>query len=170
MKRNIVLIGMPASGKSTVGKTVAKKYGMKFIDGDTLIEERYGKRLREIIAESGNEGFLQVEGSVLSSIEAAHSVIAPGGSCIYEEEAMQHLREIAVVIYLQTPFERIAERIGDPAQRGVVLPSGYTLLDLYNERTPLCEKYAHFSVDTSKTSMHGTVEEVYRLFRTGKNL
>ena len=130
---NIILIGMPASGKSTVGVVLAKRLGYEFIDTDLLIQKQEQALLREIIAEKGEDGFLVIEDQVNADLEAERSVIAPGGSVVYCENAMKHYKEIGTVVYLQTSYQTIKERIGDPKKRGVVLREGQTLKDLYEE-------------------------------------
>ena len=127
---NIILIGMPASGKSTVGVVLAKRLGYEFIDTDLLIQKQEQALLREIIAEKGEDGFLVIEDQVNADLEAERSVIAPGGSVVYCENAMKHYKEIGTVVYLQTSYQTIKERIGDPKKRGVVLREGQTLKDL----------------------------------------
>ena len=127
---NIILIGMPASGKSTVGVVLAKRLGYEFIDTDLLIQKQEQALLREIIAEKGEDGFLVIEDQVNADLEAERSVIAPGGSVVYCENAMKHYKEIGTVVYLQTGYQTIKERIGDPKKRGVVLREGQTLKDL----------------------------------------
>ena len=117
---NIILIGMPASGKSTVGVVLAKRLGYEFIDTDLLIQKQEQALLREIIAEKGEDGFLVIEDQVNADLEAERSVIAPGGSVVYCENAMKHYKEIGTVVYLQTSYQTIKERIGDPKKRGVV--------------------------------------------------
>ncbi len=144
---NIILIGMPSCGKSTVGVLLAKNLGFRFIDSDLLIQEREGKLLHEIIAERGMAAFLAVENEVNASIEATRTVISTGGSVVYGAEAMQHLRSIGKVIYLKISYETLTARLGDYVHRGVVLREGYTLKDLYEERAALYEKYADFTVD-----------------------
>ncbi len=139
---NIVLIGMPGSGKTTLGKELAKKYGMNFIDGDTLIEEREQRSLAQIIAQEGIEGFLSVENEVLSSIHTKGSVIAPGGSCCYSKPAMEHFRKIGLVVYLEVSYEDLEGRLGNLKERGVVLREGQSLRDLFEERDDLYQKYA----------------------------
>ncbi len=121
---NIILIGMPASGKSTVGVVLAKRLGYEFIDTDLLIQKQEQALLREIIAEKGEDGFLVIEDQVNADLEAERSVIAPGGSVVYCENAMKHYKEIGTVVYLQTSYQTIKERIGDPKKRGVVLREG----------------------------------------------
>lgn len=162
-KENVVLIGMPGAGKSTVGVVLAKKLGYRFIDSDLVIQDRYGKLLHELIEENGVEGFWKIENDVNASIEAEKSVIATGGSVIYGQEAMEHLREIGEVVYLKLPYEEVAERLGDLNARGVTLMPGQTLADLYEERTPLYEKYAHVVVECSGKMLRELVGEVAKL-------
>ncbi len=153
MKTNITLIGMPASGKSTVGVLLAKRLGYSFVDADIVIQEKTGKLLKEIIAEQGTDGFLKVEEEVNSELNVERSVIAPGGSVIYGPKAMEHLKEISVVVYLKLSYEDVKMRLGDLKDRGVALKDGMTLKDLYDERIPLYEKYADITIDeTGKTA------------------
>ena len=147
MKDNIVLIGMPGSGKSTVGVILAKVLGYSFIDSDLLIQKAEKKLLKEIIAREGQEGFLKIENRVNASIETEKSVIATGGSVVYCQEAMEHLKEIGTVIYLQLDYPILRRRLGNLIGRGVVLKEGQTLKDLYEERVPLYEKYADYIID-----------------------
>ena len=146
-KDNIVLIGMPGVGKSTVGVILAKVLGFQFVDADLVIQEKEGKLLREIIAEEGPDGFIAVENRINSEIESHHSVIATGGSVVYGKEAMEHLRQIGTVIYLKLDYADIDRRLSDIKGRGVVLKDGQTLKDLYEERVPLYEKYADITID-----------------------
>ena len=160
MKKNIVLIGMPGGGKSTVGVILAKVIGYQFLDADLLIQEQEGKLLREIIAEVGTDGFIEVENRVNASIEAEHTIIATGGSVIYGKEAMEHLKEIGTVVYLSVVYEEIEKRLADIKGRGVVLKEGQTLYDLYCERTPLYEKYADIVVAEDGLTVEETVEKL----------
>lgn len=160
MKKNIVLIGMPGVGKSTVGVILAKVIGYQFLDADLLIQEQEGKLLREIIAEVGTDGFIEVENRVNASIEAEHTIIATGGSVIYGKEAMEHLKEIGTVVYLSVVYEEIEKRLADIKGRGVVLKEGQTLYDLYCERTPLYEKYADIVVAEDGLTVEETVEKL----------
>ena len=132
MKKNLIFIGMPAVGKSTVGVVVAKRLGMRFIDTDLLIQEQENRLLREIIAEEGEEGFLEIENRVNASVNVENSVISPGGSVIYCREAMEHYKKIGTVVYLQASYQTIKRRIRSPRKRGVVLKEGQTFSDLYN--------------------------------------
>ena len=135
MKNNIVLIGMPGVGKSTVGVILAKVLGYQFVDADLLIQKSEGKLLKDIIAEKGTDGFIEVENRVNASIQAENTIIATGGSVIYGKEAMAHLKEIGTVVYLHVPFATLEKRLADIKGRGVVLKEGQTLYDLYLERT-----------------------------------
>lgn len=162
-KGNIILIGMPGAGKSTVGVVLAKRRGCRFLDSDLLIQDRYDALLYELIAEYGLEGFLKMEEEVNASIEARSTVIATGGSVIYGQAAMEHFREMGKIVYLRLSCEAIRERLGDLNERGVVLKKGQTLEELYGERIPLYEKYADVTVDCEKKSIREIVEELCRL-------
>ena len=157
---NIVLIGMPGAGKSTIGVVLAKKIGYTFLDSDLLIQEREKKLLHEIIEEKGRNIFEQIENEVNAAIETDYTVIATGGSVIYGEKAMQHLKSIGSIIYLKIDFAELKERLGDLEERGVTIRSGQTLADLYNERIPLYEKYADATIDCSKKTIREIVLEL----------
>ena len=160
MKNNIVLIGMPGVGKSTVGVILAKILGYQFIDTDLLIQKREGKLLRETIAEKGIDGFLEVENQVNSQLTAENSVIATGGSVVYGREAMEHLREIGTVVYLKLDYRKLKYRLGNIRNRGVVIKEGQRLSDLYNERVPLYEKYADVVIDENGCNIEKTVNKI----------
>lgn len=160
MKKNLIFIGMPAVGKSTVGIVVAKRLGMRFLDTDLLIQEQEKKLLREIIAEVGEDGFLKIENQVNASVEAENSVISPGGSVIYCKEAMEHYKKIGTVVYLKASYQTIKRRIRSPKKRGVVLREGQTFRDLYNERVPYFEKYADITVCEDGCRIEETIENV----------
>ena len=166
-KDNLILIGMPASGKSTVGVILAKVIGYDFIDSDLLIQKKEGMRLADIIKKKGIDGFLEVENEVNASIEASQCVIATGGSAVYGEEAMKHLREIGAVIYLQVDYSVIQKRLHNIRQRGVVLHQGQTLQDLYDERTVLYEKYADLIVREGSGEIEAVVARIIRTLRAG---
>ncbi len=158
--KNIVLIGMPGAGKSTVGVVIAKKLGYRFMDSDLVIQERTGKMLHEIIEEKGTEGFLTVEGEINASLCCDRTVIATGGSVVYSAKAMEHLKEIGRVVYLQLSCEAVAERLGDLQERGVALKEGQTLRDLYEERTPLYERYADITLNCEGKMIREVVAEL----------
>ena len=163
--KNIVLIGMPGAGKSTVGVVLAKRMGMSFMDSDLVIQEQEGKTLHEIIEERGTEGFLEVENRVNASIQPQNTIIATGGSVIYGKSAMEHLSEIGKVCYLKLSYESIDERLGDLEQRGVALKTGQSLIDLYKERIPLYEKYANITIDCENKNIREIVSEIARIFQ-----
>ncbi len=143
----ITLIGMPAAGKSCMGKALSKKLKMRTIDGDRLIEKITGQRLQEIIDREGMEKFKEIEENTLLSINEDNVIITPGGSAIYYPKAMEHFKKRGIVVYLYASVETITERLGDFSKRGVVLKPGQTVLDLYNEREPLLKKYADITVN-----------------------
>ncbi len=163
MKKNIVLIGMPGVGKSTVGVILAKVLGYEFVDADLLIQKREKRLLKEIIAQEGQEGFLQIENSVNASIEAEGAVIATGGSVVYCKEAMEHLKQIGTVIYLKLEYNILKKRLGNLRGRGVVLKDGQTLKDLYEERVPLYEQYADITVDEKNTGAEETLQKILQV-------
>lgn len=166
MKKNVTLIGMPGAGKSTVGVVLAKILGFEFLDSDLLIQAREGKLLWQLIEENGIEGFWKIEERVNASIDTEETVIATGGSVIYGEKAMEHLREISTIVYLKLAYDKLESRLGDLTKRGVTLPSGWTLRDLYNERTPLYEKYAHIEFDCDKGDIRDTAIELARVLNS----
>lgn len=160
IKSNITLIGMPASGKSTIGILLAKRLGYSFVDTDIVIQEKEGRLLKEIIEQEGLKGFLEVENRINAQIQAMHSVIAPGGSVIYGEEAMAHLKEISTIVYLKLSYQEVKARLGDLKDRGVALKDGMTLYDLYEERIPYYERYADITVDETYKTPGETVDEL----------
>lgn len=144
---NITLIGMPGAGKSTIGVVLAKRLGYNFIDTDLVIQEQEKRLLKEIIAQDGLEGFRQVENRVNAQLAVHRSVIAPGGSVIYCEEAMEHLKELGLVVYLRVSYEELSKRLGDLVDRGVTLKAGQGLKELMEERRAYYEKYADYIID-----------------------
>lgn len=158
--KNIILIGMPAVGKSTVGVVVAKQLGYQFIDTDLLIQEKENRLLKEIIEDEGIEGFLRIEDEVNSSVNAQKAVISPGGSIVYCQNAMEHFENIGTVVYLQASFETITNRLENAKGRGVVLKDGQTLKDLYDERVELFEKYADVIICQDGLELEESVEAV----------
>jgi len=159
-KTNIVLLGMPGSGKSTVGVLLAKSLRKKFVDTDLLIQEQEERLLREIIAEEGLDRFIQIENEVNATVLAENAVIAPGGSVVYGKEAMEHYRKIAIVVYLKLSYESVEKRLGDLTKRGVVFRPGQTLKRLYEERCPLYEEYADCVVECDGQEIGETLEQI----------
>ena len=159
-KQNVVLIGMPGVGKSTVGVILAKVLGYEFVDSDLLIQKAEKRLLREIIAQEGQAGFLKIENRVNASIDMEKTVIATGGSVVYFTEAMEHLKKIGTVVYLKLDYEILKKRLGNLRCRGVVLRKGQTLKDLYDERTPLYEKYADIVVDEKNLNIEETLQKI----------
>ncbi len=157
---NVILIGMPGSGKSTVGVLLAKAELMNFVDTDLIIQIKYGKTLCEIIDEKGTDGFVQLENAVLSSQMFDNTVVATGGSAVYGREAMENLKASGIVVYLKVMPEALIRRINNIKTRGIVMPEGYTLNDLYNERAQLYENYADITVDCTDLSVEETVKAV----------
>lgn len=159
---NLILIGMPGCGKSTVGVVLAKALGMDFIDSDLVIQKTEGKRLSEIIDECGDAGFREVENRVNAGLQAENSVIATGGSVVYGEVAMAHLKQLGTVIYLKLSCEAIEERLGDLHERGVSIQPGWTLRDLYAERVPMYERWADITVDCERMRLREVVGYITR--------
>ena len=157
MKENIVLIGMPSCGKSTIGVVLAKALGYRFLDSDLVIQEKTGLLLSEIIESEGLDGFNQIENEINASLDCQKSVIATGGSVIYGKEAMEHLNSIGTIIYIELPLEELIVRIGDLTQRGVSIKEGQSFRDLYEERKPLYEKYADITIHCDQLSIREIV-------------
>ncbi len=151
---------MPGAGKSTIGVVLAKNLGISFMDSDLVIQEQEGRRLHDLIEEYGMDGFLEIEGRVNASLNPKTAVIATGGSAVYCGHAMMHLNDIATICYLKLSYESIKERLGDLAERGVVLREGETLRELYDERVPLYEKYANLTVDCENKNIREIVTEM----------
>lgn len=157
---NIVLIGMPACGKSTIGVILAKTMGVGFLDTDLLLQQREGKRLQEIIDGHGLPYFLRVESHAIQSIDCRDTVIATGGSAVYSEIAMRHLHLSSILIYLQLPYEEIEHRLDNIKTRGVAMEKGESLYSLYQERAPLYEKWADLIIDAAGQTAEQTVEAI----------
>lgn len=157
---NVTLIGMPGSGKSTIGVILAKALRYQFLDTDLLIQKEENRSLAEIIAQEGTERFKEIENRVNASVHVTDTVIAPGGSVIYCDEAMKHLRSIGKVIYLKLSLESVSARLGNLQDRGVLLKEGQTLKDLYEERVPLYERYADVVVDEDGKNLEESLKAV----------
>lgn len=160
MKSNIILIGMPACGKSTVGVVLAKTVNKGFLDTDLLIQQREGRRLQEIIDAEGNDYFRRVERSVLLDFNGSGQVVATGGSAVYFEDAMEHFRRDGVVVYLKVSLDNILERMNNIRTRGISIDKGQTIEELYLERVPLYEKYADITVDSDGCTVEQVIEKI----------
>lgn len=158
MKKNIILIGMPGVGKSTIGVVLAKLMGYQFIDADLVIQQKEGKLLHEIIEEAGTDGFLETEGRINSEIEAERAIIATGGSVVYEKNAMEHYKKTGTIVYLHVSYSILEKRLKDIKGRGVVLREGQDLQGLYAERTPLYETWADVVVEEEDMGVEDTIE------------
>ncbi len=161
-KSNVVLIGMPGSGKSTLGIVLAKILNKDFIDADIVIQNQCDKTLQKIIDAMGPEGFIQVENQILGDLKAENSIVATGGSAVYSDEAMKHLSEIGTVVYLKISYDQLVTRLSDLQERGVVLKGGIgmSLRELFDERKPLYEKYAEITVDVNDLSITAAARKV----------
>ena len=159
-QHNVILIGMPGVGKSTVGVVLAKRLGYAFMDSDLVIQNKEGRLLHEIIAEKGVEGFWQTEEEINASIETDYTVIATGGSVIYGSRAMEHFKQIGIIVYLKLSLEAITERLGDLNERGVTLREGQDLAALYAERIPMYERYADITMDCEGLSIREIVAAI----------
>lgn len=161
-KENIVLIGMPGVGKSTVGVILAKVLGYQFIDADLVIQRRENRLLHEIISEEGLDGFLKAEenANVYIAQNEEKSIVATGGSVVYCEKAMQELKKTGRVIYLELEYDQLKKRLGNLKGRGVVLKDGQDLRGLYEERIPLYEKYADLTVNEKNLDVEQTLQKI----------
>ncbi|MCI9079637.1 MAG: shikimate kinase [Lachnospiraceae bacterium] len=161
--KNIILIGMPGAGKSTVGIVLAKALGYKFIDTDLVIQEDQGMLLHKIIEKYGTKGFNTIENNVISSIKTDKSVIATGGSAVYGKDAMQNLKSSGIILYLELPLNEIKNRLGNLEKRGVSMEKGQTLETLYNERISLYEKYADITIHCYKLQIREIINTIIKL-------
>ena len=160
MKSNIILIGMPAAGKSTIGVLLAKTLLKSFVDTDLIIQSKYGCGLCDIIEKEGTDTFLKIENDIICSQEYLSSVVATGGSAVYGEEAMAHLSKDGIIVYLDLSLGEIEKRIGNITTRGVAMKNGTTLSELYEERLPLYNKYADITVACDGKTAEEIVTEI----------
>lgn len=158
--KNIVLIGMPGAGKSTIGVILAKALLYAFTDTDLIIQSKYGMSLSEIINKDGTEAFLKIENDVIAGCTFSNCVVATGGSAVYGEEAMKKLRENGTVVYLKLPVGELEKRLSNIHTRGVAMKKGETIADLYEKRRPLYEKYADITLDCYGLTAEECVEKI----------
>ena len=160
---NYVLIGLPGSGKSTIGVMLAKYLGLRFVDTDLVIQEQAGQRLGELLEAQGPEGFLLLENRILAELRCEDTVIATGGSAVYGTQAMQNFKRTGRCIYLRISLEEMRRRTASGfRRRGVVLREGQTLEMLYAERCALYERYADLTVDENGLSQEETLQKLLR--------
>ncbi|WP_319407310.1 shikimate kinase [uncultured Desulfosarcina sp.] len=159
-KQNLILIGMPGAGKSTIGVLLAKRLGVSFLDTDILMQTGEGCFLQETIAKHGINGFRRIEESYLLSVVSDCGVVATGGSAVYSEKAMAHLRSLGPAVYLKIGLEALKERLGNLDERGVLRMPGQTLDRLYVERRALYEHFADITVSTAGVTPDQVVASV----------
>ena len=157
---NIILIGMPGAGKSTVGVLLAKTLGYAFLDTDLVIQEREGKLLQALVDELGVEAFLEREADAICSVDCVNTVIAPGGSAVCRDRAMEHLKSLGRIVYLQLPLEELEHRLHNISTRGIAMAPGETLAHIYDYRAPLYRKYADLTVEVGRQTLEETVAQV----------
>ena len=164
-KENIVLIGMPASGKSTAGVILAKMLGMDFVDTDLVIQQREKALLRDLIEKYGVEGFMEREEKAVLSVSPVNTVIATGGSVVYSEKAMRHLSSIGTVVYLKVAEDELLKRLHDIRERGVVLKDGETFKEMFDSRSILYERYADITIEEGSAGIEATLSEMLKELR-----
>lgn len=159
---NLVLIGMPGAGKSTIGVVLAKRLGLGFVDTDLLIQMRCGMLLQEVIDTQGLAAFRALEEHTICEFDVCNAVIATGGSAVYSSAAMSHLAAIGTTVFIDVSLAELELRLQNMATRGLVIEPGATLGDLYRERRPLYRRWGQIIVDASAKSLEDVVEEICR--------
>lgn len=160
---NIILIGMPACGKSTIGVVLAKTMGMRFLDTDLLIQEREGALLQDLINGKGNDYFKKVEEYVLRSINAENTIISTGGSAVYYPKAIEHFKKNGKIVYIKVSYDTIEKRLNNITTRGITMAPGETLKDLYDKRIPLYEASADFVIETDSLTVEEAIEKIVKI-------
>ncbi len=163
--KNIVLIGMPASGKSTIGVVLAKTLGIGFVDTDLLIQQREKRLLQDIINTDGLEHFLDCERDAILSQNYKNSVVSTGGSAVFRDEAMQYLKKDGVIVFIDVNLETLEKRLKNIRTRGVAAASGQTVEDIYNERIALYRKYADIILKVESENVEQSVEKLINLIK-----
>ncbi len=161
-KNNIVLIGMAGAGKSSVGVALAKELNLHFVDVDTLIEKNQKAPLQKILNEHGITGFRKLEEKVILTMHQQNHVIATGGSAIYSEAGMAHLKQSSTFILLDVPLPILQQRVGTCSSRGVVKSEGQSFEQLFEERLPLYQKYADYVISCEGKSINTICKEMGR--------
>ena len=151
LKKSISFVGMAGCGKTTIGRLFAKKHGVSFIDTDHLIEKKLNKSLQDIKDEKGYMYLREIEQEIVLEIDASIQIISTGGSVIYSEQAITHLKQISSVVFIDTPYELIKKRIGDASDRGFSVPDGFSVKNAFDERMPMYQKHQDFTVDGAKS-------------------
>ena len=160
---NIILTGMPSCGKSTLGRLLAKELGYDFLDTDDVIIQQNGCPLKDILDNQGLDGFIRAEEAAVCSVNVENTVIATGGSVVYSEKTMAHLKSLGRIVYICLDYKEVERRLGDLHERGVAIAPGKTLQDLFDERTPLYNKYANLVVSIqSGNSIRRSVNDIKR--------
>jgi shikimate kinase len=157
---NIILIGMPGAGKSTVGVLLAKRLGYNFVDTDLLLQSWQKCRLQQIIAREGLENFKAIEEQILMELTTTHSVVATGGSAVYSESAMDRLRNLGQLVFIDIPLEELLGRVNDMDNRGLVIGPNETYENLYKERLPLYQKYAEVTIAGNGMTVEAVAAEI----------
>ena len=161
-KENIILIGMPGSGKSTCGVLAAKALLKNFFDTNLLLQGLEEKRLQDIIDDDGIEYFLRAEERAILSLDINATVVATGGSVVYSDKSMEHLKKSGKVIYLHLSYDTMVDRIKNITTRGVVVKEGDSLEDMYNERLPMYQKWADVVINCDNNTVEQTVEKIVK--------
>ena len=157
MMNNIILIGMPGAGKSTLGVLLAKAMGKLFVDTDIVIQQKTKRLLQDIIDNDGTDAFMSIEEEILLTVDEQNTVIATGGSAVYSEKAMENFRKSGKIVYLHVDFAEIEKRVTNITTRGIVLKNGKTLADAFLERKPLYDKYADVTIDCTDSTIENSV-------------
>ena len=157
---NIILIGMPGAGKSTLGVLLAKAMGKLFVDTDIIIQQKTKRLLQDIIDNDGTEAFISLEEEILLSVNEENTVIATGGSAVYSEKAMEHFKKSGKIVYLHVDFDEIVKRVTNITTRGIVLKNGKTLSDAFDERKPLYDRFADITIDCTGNSVEESVKKI----------
>lgn len=163
---NVILIGMPGAGKSTVGVVLAKRLGYDFLDTDVLIQAKQGRRLQEIINHDGLQAFRKIEEVALLALDCRRTVIATGGSAVYSDAGMTALQAHGTIVFLDLPIDELYRRVQDMDTRGMVIDPGESFADLFTRRLPLYRRWAELIVDGRNKSVEELAGEIAARLRT----